>query len=199
MLRLIFKRPDPNISYFTFSVNINKENYFTHYNPAGETFYSYTDEEKLIKINFSIEDIATEVIIKVYKDTVYTTTVDSSDIIDFIDSEILSKEDPKELIKDFKKTKTIKSDIDKSKLDYGDILDFCYIYPSNKRRILYGKSTLVNKKQGITIEYDLWNICPNRSYFYSSDVKFIVLNEPDPSIKTIKAEIIREYYRLAYK
>ena len=62
-----------------------------------------------------------------------------------------------------------------------------------------GKSSLVNKKQGITIEYDLLNLNPGSNYFDSSYIRLVILNEPNREFRETKEEIIKAYYRYKYR
>lgn len=198
MLKLVFKEPSIDTPFVRKLIDIDENiSNFIKFNKISKTYYNYIND--YIEVNFSVEDIGYCVEVKIYKDTAYTETLDDSDISEFFELEILKKENPSKIIEGFKKTKSVKSDIDKSKLDYYDIKEFCYFYPGKGKRVLFGKSSLINKKQGITIEYDLLNLSPESNYFDSSHIRLVILNEPNREFRETKEEIIKAYYRYKYR
>lgn len=195
MLKLILNNLPVTKDIIEHKGDLNTLDKFCCFNKKGPTYFSYICG--ILKINFSIEDIGDCINLKIYKDTDYTKTVDEKDILDFFYKEILL-EDPNTIFAGFNKTKTIKSDIDKKKLNYSEIYQVS-CYRNKNKRLLFGKSSLVNKKQEITIEYDIWNSLPECGWYWGGNIKYIILNEPDPKIREIKSEIVKKYYSINYE
>lgn len=163
-------------------------------------FYTYLDDSKMISINFRIIDIGISYKVTVYKNTNYTKTMSEADIESYLKRIVFPscENEVDKLFSNFTRTMTTASPLPTG-IHYNDIYDIGYCFSGEKKKkFLTGKTSLVNKKNNLTIEHQTWMRDNYELWNKSTGFRFIIINEFDSEIKKMKSSIVKYFYKKLY-